>query len=244
MAIQLVVDTLDSVPEALRGEYKEVEGKFHLTVDGLVPKARLDEFRNTNISTRRELDALKAQYDGVDVEAYRTLTAKEAAQRDKKLIAEGDVDALVNVRVAAMKADHDKLLGVATAERDATRGQLQGLLIDGALKDAAVKAGVTPTGIEDVVLRGRNVFKLHEGKATAFDGEKAMYGKDGESLNMGEWLGGLAERAPHLFAASQGGGAPKGGPGQAGSNTMTRAQFNALPLHERAAAVKGKTLTD
>lgn len=245
MALQFQVDDIATVPEALRGEYTEKDGKFHLNVDGAVPNAKLKEFRDTNIATRKELDALKAQFDGVDVETYRTLTEQAAKVRDKRLIDSGKVDELVAERVSAMKADNDKVLGTITKERDGLNGQLQGLLIDSALKDAAIKGGVTPAAVDDVLLRGRTVFKLHEGKATAFDGDKAIYGKDSEPLAMTEWVSGLAERAPHLFTVSSGGGSPKGGSqNQGGATTMTRAQYDALPQMERATAIKGKTLVD
>jgi hypothetical protein len=35
MPLALIVDSLDSVPEALRGEYAAKDGKFMLSVDGL-----------------------------------------------------------------------------------------------------------------------------------------------------------------------------------------------------------------
>jgi hypothetical protein len=44
MALQLTVDQIDSVPEALRGEYTERGGKFHLNIVGLGnwPKEKAD----------------------------------------------------------------------------------------------------------------------------------------------------------------------------------------------------------
>src|SRR4051794_12788266 len=35
MPLALIVEKLDAVPEALRGEYTEKDGKFYLNVDGL-----------------------------------------------------------------------------------------------------------------------------------------------------------------------------------------------------------------
>lgn len=211
MAIPSIIDSLDAVPEALRSEYKEVDGKYHLSVDGMVPKARLDEFRTTNIAKGRELDELKARYEGVDVDKYKELTALEIKQRDKKLIDAGKVDELVEARVLAMKADYDKTLKGLTDTNSVAMRQLESLLIDGGLKDHALKAGVLPSAMDDVVLRGRQVFRLQDGKASAFDGDKQMFGKDGEALSMAEWAEGLADRAPHLFTPSSGGGASKSG---------------------------------
>jgi len=243
MALQYVVDALESVPEALRGEYVARDGKFYLSVDGVVPKERLDEFRNNNIAFKRELDDLKKTYEGVDVEKYKTLTAKEQQILDKKLIDAGKVDELVELRIAAMKTDHEKVVGTLTAENVSSKKQLEGLLIDSALRDAAAKSGVRVTAIDDVLLRGRQTFRLHEGVATAFEGDKPVYGKNSEPLSIGDWVGGLAERAPHLFEPSTGSNSKTATTGSA-ANKMTRAQYDALAPEARAAAIVGKELVD
>lgn len=249
MALKLVLDSLDGVHESVKDAYTERDGKFHLTVDGLVPKARLDEFRDTNVARARENDELKktlAGFADVDVEKYRAMTARETGIAEKKLIEAGKVEELFEARLAPMRAEHDKVVKGLASEKGAAVKQLEGLLIDSALRDAATKAGVLPTAVTDVLLRGRQVFRLSEGKATAFDGDAPVFGKDGQALGMSEWATSLSDTAPHMFALSQGGGTPKGGSatGATGAKTMTRAQYDAIPHMDRAAAMKGVTLTD
>lgn len=239
MALSYTVDSLDAVPEALRGEYTESGGKFVLNVEGAVPKARVDEFRSNNLTLKRQIDEMTAKFDGVDPEAFRTLSAQAQKIAEKKLIEAGKVDELIEARVAAMRGEHKTLLDGITAQRNTAQSQLEGLLIDGALRDAALKAGVRPTAVDDILLRGRQTFKLAEGKATAFEGDKQLYGKDSEPLSVSDWVHGLAERAPHLFDASGGGGSPKGGAaGNAGAKTMTRAQFMAVPHMQQAGVIQ------
>lgn len=247
MSLKFTVDDINSVDEAFRPLYVESNGKHVLAVEGAVSKDRLDEFRSSNVATRKELDALRAQYDGVDVEQYRTLTTQAEKLRDKKLLDAGKVDELIEARVAAMRGEHKTMLDGLTAERNSAKSQLEGLLIDGALRDAAAKANVRATAIEDVLLRGRSTFRVADGKATAYDGDKAMYGKDSEPLTVSDWVSGLAERAPHLFDTSSGGSSPKHGSTAVtggAKNTMTRAQYDEIPIMDRAAAVKGKTIVD
>jgi hypothetical protein len=50
MTLKLVVDEIDTVPEAFRDEYTERDGKFHLNVDGL------EKFSSENAALRSELD--------------------------------------------------------------------------------------------------------------------------------------------------------------------------------------------
>lgn len=245
MALKATIDTLEEVPEVARDMYVARDGKFHISVDGLVPKDRLDEFRSNNIAFKREIDDLKKTYEGVDVAKYKTLTAKEQQLLDKTLIDAGKVEELVELRIAAMRTEHNSVVDTLKASDTAKGRQLEGLLIDNALRDAAAKSGVRPTAIDDVLLRGRQVFRLHEGVATAFEGDKPVYGKNSEPLSIGDWVGGLSERASHLFEPNTGGGAGKGvQTGGGTSNKMTRAQYDALPFEGRAAAIVGKELVD
>lgn len=204
--LKFVIDTLDSVPEAVRSHYTERDGKFVLGVEGVVPKERLDEFRNNNVDLKKRLEV----FDGVDVEKYRSLTEQEAKIREKKLIDAGKVEELLAERVGSMKSEHDKQIQALTAANQAATGQLEKLVIDGSIRDQAIKAGVRPTAIDDVLLRGRSVFRLQDGKAVPMDGDKPIYGKSGDPMGIDEWVGSLTDRAPHLFEPSQGGGSKQG----------------------------------
>ena len=66
MALKSVYETVDAVPEALREHYAEKDGKFHLAADGMVAKERLDEFRERNITTSKELDAAFVADDAIN----------------------------------------------------------------------------------------------------------------------------------------------------------------------------------
>lgn len=210
MTIKAVVDDINAVPEVLRGFYAEQDGKFTLTVDGLVPKARLDEFRTNNITLAQERDALRQQFDGIDPAVARELLAKAQAEKDKKLIDAGKVDELVAQRVDAMRKDFESQLTGETTKSQKLQSQLENLLIDGAIRDAAAKAGVRASAVEDVLLRGRTVFKLVDGKAVPMQGDQPIFGKTGDAMGMDEWVAGLTTNAPHLFEPNRGGGAAGG----------------------------------
>lgn len=211
MTLKAIIDDLTAVPEALREFYTEQDGKFALAVDGLVPKTRLDEFRANNITLARERDALRQQFDGIDPEKARALLAKAQAEQEKKLIDAGKVDELLAQRVEAMRNEYESQLKGEAEKSQILQSQLESLLIDGAIRDAAAKAGIRASAIEDVLLRGRNLFKLQDGKAVPMQGDEVMFGKNGEVMSMAEWLHGLASSAPHLFEPSRGAGAAGGG---------------------------------
>lgn len=239
------VTSLDEVPENARSLYAEHDGAFVLQVDGAVAKERLDEFRTNNVAMKKQLDDLAAKYKDVDPAKYQEYSEAARKLREKELVEAGKVDELVAERTAAMRSEQDKQIKAIAGERDSMKKQLESLVIDGALKDAAIKAGVAATAVDDVLLRGRTTFRLVDGKAVAMDGDKQLFGKDSEPLGVAEWVSGLSEKAPHLFPASTGGGTPKGGSAATGgAKTMKRADFDALAPHQQAAVVKDTKLVD
>lgn len=218
MTLKAVIEDLTAVPDALREFYTEQDGRFTLAVDGLVPKSKLDEFRTNNITLSQERDALRKQFEGIDPEKARALLTQAQAEQDKKLIDAGKVDELVGQRVETMRKDFETQLSSETSKSQKLQAQLENLLIDGAIRDAAARAGVRATAVEDVLLRGRTMFKLIDGKAVPMQGNQPIYGKTGEAMSMDEWLSGLTTNAPHLFEPNRGAGAP-GGAASAGLGT-------------------------
>lgn len=239
MTLKAVIDDINAVPPALRTFYVEQDGKFSLAVEGLVPKGRLDEFRANNIALAQERDALRQQFDGIDPEKARSLLARAQAEQDKKLIEAGKVDELVAQRVEAMRKDFEGQLTSETTKSQKLQTQLETLLIDGAIRDAAAHAGVRATATEDVLLRGRAVFRLMDGKAVPMQGDDVMFGKTGEAMSMGEWLGKLATTAPHLFEAHHGGGAAGGSAARIASGKYIEAGDRSEFLNNLADIARG-----
>lgn len=244
MSLKSRVASLDDVPEAARALYAKDGDEFALQIEGMVPKARLDEFRDNNVALRRDIEAIQKQFEGIDPEQARALAERAAKERDKKLIDAGKVEELLAERTAKMKAEYDRERETIAGQLAGTQKQLESLVIDGALRDAAMKAGVRATAIDDVLNRGRAVFKLQDGKAVPLDGDRVIYGKSGDPLGVAEWVSGLAEPAPHLFEASTGGGAKPNTGGAGGKQTMTRKQFEALPPMQQAQTVKTMAIVD
>ncbi len=247
MALKYRIKTLSEVDEALHSFYTKDGEEYVLGVEGAVDKAKLGEFRDNNINLKRQIDELTGKYKDIDPEEYAALKEKSQKERDKKLIDAGKVDELVNERVKAMQTDYEKQVNAHVESNGKLTKQLESLVIDNAIREAATKSGVRPTAVDDVLLRGRQLFKLQDGKAIPMEGDKPVFGKSGDPMDIGEWIGGLTEKAPHLFEPNAGGGTPKTGGqgGGGGKKVITRAQFDALGGRERALHFKeGGTVTD
>src|SRR5947209_8202309 len=83
MALKLVVDKLEDVPEAFRGEYKERNGKFHLDADYEDVTRRKNTGTATREEKRKREERLK-QYEGLDpAKAREALEAAQKAEEDR-----------------------------------------------------------------------------------------------------------------------------------------------------------------
>lgn len=213
MALKAFYATQDEIPEALREHYVERDGKYVLDAEGVEDTTGLKRALERE---RKAAQDLAAKYKGIDPEKYKAAVEKLEALEDKQLIDEGKVEELLKVRTERMRQDYDQRLATVTQEHQSMTTKLSELLIDNGIKDAAIKHKVRQTAVTDALLRGRQVFKLVDGKAVPHRPDGSVwYGKDGTTpLSAEEWVGGiLAQDAPHMFEESKGGGTPPGGGG-------------------------------
>ena len=86
MGLKYRIRTRDEVPEEQRGLYAEREGGWVLDVEGAVDKAKLDEFRTTNVALLKERDELQQRFAGIDPDEVRSLrTASLKAAEEAQL---------------------------------------------------------------------------------------------------------------------------------------------------------------
>lgn len=219
MAMKFKIAKLDEVAEGVRSMYRPEGDAFVLDVDGVVPKERLDEFRDNNIQLQKQLEKLK----DVDPVKYKELVELQRQVDEGKLLKEGKIEEVVQGRVAQMRTSLEGERDTFKTRAERAENQLSTLLIDAAVKGEALKLGVLPTALDDVVLRARGTYRMVDGIATPHDEKgQVVYGKDGKTpMAMGDWVEGLKKSAPHLFAGSQGGGA--GGGARTGNVDLSKA---------------------
>ena len=224
MALKYKIKSREEVPAELQSFYVEREGAFVLDAEGVVEKAKLDEFRNTNIALAKERDELKQRFDGIDPDEVKKLAEEK---RKLELQAQGhkpeELDRLVGERIKGLKADWDKQLSTEATERDSLTSRLTAIQIDQGVITVATKRGLRPTAIPDITSRARLVFKLVNGAPRAFeaDGTTVRYGKDGVTpMTLEEWVDAQVSDAPHLFESNAGGGAAGNASGGGGNRPV------------------------
>jgi hypothetical protein len=166
------------------------------------------------------------RFDGIDPDAVKTMLSRFASDEEAGLIKAGKIDEVLNKRTERMQAEHLKAVKAENeraAKAEGKAAKLADRTLSASLKDAAAKAGVHPTALDDIALRGRGLWRLNDdGDAVAMNGEDIVLGKDGKTpLTPTEWVDSLREVAPHFWPKAQGSDA-------LGSNT------------DKAAARKGK----
>jgi hypothetical protein len=205
------------VPAEHANLYVERDGAFVLDAEGVVDKAKHEEFRQNNITLANQLK----RFEGIDPDAVRQLADEKRKLEEAAQLKAGEVDKVIDTRLKNARADWDKQHGVVVAERDALHGRLTAIQIDQAVVSEATKRGLRPTAIPDITSRARMTFKLVDGVPQAFDGEKIRTGKDGVSpMTLAEWVDALVSDAPHLFEANAGGGAAGSSSGGAGNRSV------------------------
>ena len=175
-------------------------------------KTKLDEFRSNNVKLMKEMETLASKFEGIDVDTYKEMSAKQEQMRSKKLIDAGKIDELLEEKTKQMREVHNKELNKTTEVNQSLQDQLAKLVIDNAVRDSATKAGVVDTGMDDILLRSKSVFSLVEGKAVPTDAQgNTIFGHGtSEPMSVKEWVNAQMDVAPHLFKSSSGGGSLHG----------------------------------
>ena len=232
----------EDIPENLQEYYIEKDGGFHLQADGLVPKTTVDEFRNNNIKLTKELEKVQNTLNGVNVEEYKQLKEEKQLIDDQKLIDAGKVEEVVLSRTEKLRntleAEANKYREIAELNERKVNdliSQQNAMTINNRLKDEAIKAGVAPTALQDVLSRGSQIWQVQDNTIVAMQNDTPLYSKNGSAkLTMQEWLEDLSEEAPHLYKSSSGGGATGGG--SLGARKVSRLDQGALNTNLEAIA--------
>lgn len=230
MALPYVIDSLDAVSEAVRGEYTEKDGKFHLNVEGLPEvedttglKTALQKERGSRAQLEKQIKSWQGL--GKSPEEIQELLAAREEDERKKAEAAGDHQKILKQHQDQWAKREKELADELNAARSSERSAIVGER----LLSALARAGVTEEGTELLPdrLANRIKFETVDGKRVlkimAADGETPMAGSgpDGSAT-----LDDLAKEAttkyPSLFKGSGAGGGGKQPDHKAGGAGVTK----------------------
>lgn len=248
MALAVVVDTLESVPEAVRGAYVEREGKFHLDfevpdVAGL--KAALASERGMNKAAKDKVAAWERL--GVSPEEIETRLEAERVKAEDALKKAGKFDEVLATHLGNAKKERDTAVEAATKQRDSALGVARHAVIETRIGGALAKAKATPEGLDLLSERLGKRVKLEfdeNGKST-----ESILDADGSPM-VGSGPNGLAtyddlvKEAVKQFSGlfegtgAGGGGTPPKQPGSAGDKNVPRAEWDKMSPYDQSAKIR------
>lgn len=245
MALKAILDNLDNVPEALKGEYVEKNGKFELQVEGMKTQADVDRVAEALRKEKNDFTAFKSQFAPLAGKKVEDIVAaldripelEEAAKGkidDEKL--NGMVETRIKARIAPLERENNNLK-TQVAEKDKVIGEFQGKEKNRTIQDAVRKAGVAakilPSAMEDALILAERHFDVEEGTGRVVT-------KEGIGVTPGlepsSWFTDMGKTREHWWGQSIGGGAGgnRGG-GGAGTNPFSAEHWN---LTEQGRIVK------
>jgi hypothetical protein len=223
--LKTIVDKIEDVPEAYRGQYKQDETtqKFILQeveIPDVPDVAGLTKNRDDILTEKKKIEE---KFNGIDPEEYKRLKA-EAAQRDTdKLKSEGKFDELLD-KWRKEKEESEQQWKDKLATKEA---ELNKILIDDQLRRFATEGGIVKELIGDVVeLHRSRVRKTEAGALIILD-------ESGEPLDVSPqkyFSDYYKEKKPHYYAATGAGGsgAPPNNGGARGARTISASDQGAL----------------
>src|SRR5690348_11973546 len=223
MALKYKIKSKDEVPAEMQSLYVERDGGWVLDADGAADKAKLDEFRSTNVTLMKERDELKTRFEGIDPDEVRKVAQEKKALEEQQRLKAGEFDKVLEARLKTAKTEWDRQFSTVSAERDALNARLTSIQIDQAVVMEATRRGLRATALPDITARARTTFKLVNGVPQAFeaDGQTVRAGKDGVTpMTLAEWVDMQVSDAPHLFESNAGGGAAGNGSGGVGNRSV------------------------
>jgi hypothetical protein len=245
---EFLFDVLEQVPEELHTEAKKRDdGKYVLN---LVPKTKVDEFREKNIDLAKANETAAAQLAklskvvGEDPDKFvsELQELRKTKQRvdDGTLSESGKIEEVLAERTKKMRETHEEELRRLASEGSTWKNQyetvtdqLKGVQIDNFIRSAIhdPKSGARAEAESHILLEARKVFKIDGEKIIPKNGDSTIYGSDGATpMSPVEWMKTLQKQMPYLFKESNGGGANGGNMSGYG---MTKEELNKLSPMQR-----------
>lgn len=258
MALKAILASLDGLAENEKALYKAADGKFILDVEGgVVGKDKLEEFRNTNTQLLEKVKLLETsmkQFEGVDPSKYKELMDKLQSQEEQKLIKDGRLDDVINLRIGRMKEDFTAQIQAlndavkkANGVAEAATGEKNSYIIETELHKAVEdpKYGFHPGSANLLKAQVAREFTIKEGKAVRVkpDGSP-VFGADGQPAGLNDFLAEVVKANTWMVKGSSGSGADNRQKTSGNVKTVKREQWNGMSAEARNAhlAAKGEVV--
>jgi hypothetical protein len=155
------------------------------------------------------------QFEGMDVEQIKSMMSQINQSEEMKLIAEGKFDEVLQKRMDTVTAEHgekvsslEKALEESQNNANKYKTTLEKNTISDSVRAEALKAGVLPEALDDIIRRGLDIFSIDDsGKIEARDSNGQLLQVDDLLVTPERFVESLKKTSKHYWGTSQGAGA-------------------------------------
>lgn len=144
-----------------------------------------------------------------------------SGNEEVRLLAEGKFDEVVQRRLSTQTAQFEEQIKDLSTKYESTemtatkyRSLYQDLIIENSITSAAIKAGILPSAVTDVLNRARQLFQVGEDERTVESRDangKLRKTEDEKVLTPENWIESLKKVSPHFWPPSTAAGFHPGG---------------------------------
>lgn len=195
--------TSEQVEKLVRSAVEEATGKLLGKRDEL-----MDELKATKAKLK--------SYGDLDPDKIRAVMQHFNQNEEAKLVAEGKFDEVIDRRTDKLRSDfearYSELQGKyeeVSKEGDSYRSRYQDLVISQQVQAEALRQGVRPEAIQDVIYRAKGTFSINPdtGELEARDNAGRLVKMDDHHiLTLERYISSLKQQAPHYWPESHGTG--------------------------------------
>lgn len=170
MALKAILDSLDGLSDAVKGEYEEFDAddagtkKFRLSVEGadsLVDNSGIKNALEKERTKARLVDAIRKEFPGATDDEIRELVKKAKEMKGKGGKGDGEQPDTEKL-VAKLRKEIDEEYAPIKLENETLKSKVRRVLLDDQVRKEAVDAGIIGDDIEDVLELTRKHFDLDE----------------------------------------------------------------------------------
>lgn len=200
--------------------YKAEQAKMQEQTQKMISDAIEKETSGLKKNNQKLLDEKKKiqetlkNFDGVDPKAAKEALKLLSENEEMMMLKDGKFEEVIEKRLSGIRSEHEEELQKVMAELDGHRSGLEkyqtlysSKMVDDAIREAALKAKVRPEAIEDILNKGRQIFKLGEDEMSVEARDKdgrLRKTEDEKILTTANWIESLKTQSPHYWPQSKG----------------------------------------
>lgn len=221
------------------------------TISNAVEKAvaGLKANRDEILKEKKVLSDNLKRFDGLDPEKMRDIMANIGKSEETKLITEGKLEEVWDLRSSAMQKhfdseinSRDTKISTLSENENVLKKRLAELSLNTVLRKEASDQKLIPEAVDDAVFLGRSKFSMLKDGTLGIIDENGftLPGADGKTaLQPKEWLQGLKTTKPHWWAQSSGAGVTGGAGNKTNGIHLSRDRFDGLSQGDRSKFIDG-----